>query len=86
LFNPYDADGFARAIEQAILMPSGERAIRMRSLRRTVTGRDVFRWAEDILNSLDRSHSPAHRLEVLPSRLPAGYLRPAVIARRDVRG
>jgi trehalose-6-phosphate synthase len=86
LFNPYDADGFARAIEQAILMPSGERAIRMRSLRRTVTGRDVFRWAEDILNSLDRAHAPAHRLEVLPSRLPAGYLRPAVIARRDVRG
>ena len=85
LFNPYDADGFARAIEQAIAMPAGERTGRMRALRRIVAGRDVFRWAADILDSLERVREVRDRLEVYPA-VPAGYLpRPASIVRRDVR-
>jgi len=85
LFNPYDVDGFARALEQAIEMPEHERTFRMRALRATVTGRDVFRWAEDILDGLDRAGSPAHRLPAASPGFPAGFLRPVAIARRDVR-
>jgi trehalose 6-phosphate synthase len=53
LINPYHIDGFARAIERAIDMPTDERARRMWALRRTVAGHDVFRWASDILDHLE---------------------------------
>jgi trehalose-6-phosphate synthase len=53
LVNPYHTDGFAEALERAIYMPIEERARRMRSLRRVVAGRDVFRWASDILDHLE---------------------------------
>jgi trehalose-6-phosphate synthase len=55
IFNPYHADGFAAAIEQAIEMPFIERANRMRALRRVVAGHDVFLWASGILEDLERS-------------------------------
>ena len=45
LINPYDVDGFADGLEQALDMPPDERRRRMRALRRVVAGRDVFRWA-----------------------------------------
>jgi trehalose 6-phosphate synthase/phosphatase len=55
IINPYHIDGFAAAIERAIAMPADERAARMRALRRVVAGRDVFVWASDILESLERT-------------------------------
>jgi trehalose 6-phosphate synthase len=51
--NPYDVEGFADALEHAVDMPHDERERRMRALRRVVAGRDVFRWASDILEKLD---------------------------------
>ena len=59
IFNPYHADGFAAAIEQAIEMPFIERANRMRALRRVVAGHDVFLWASGILEDLERSKGRA---------------------------
>jgi trehalose-6-phosphate synthase len=53
LINPYHTDGFAQALERAIYMPLDERAQRMRALRRVVAGRNVFRWASDILDHLE---------------------------------
>ncbi len=53
MINPYDVDGFASALEGAIDMPAGERERRMWQLRRIVAGRDVFRWATDILEELE---------------------------------
>jgi trehalose-6-phosphate synthase len=53
IINPYHTDAFASAIERAIVMPPGERASRMRALRRVVAGRDVFLWASDILEGLE---------------------------------
>lgn len=52
--NPYDVEGFADALELAIDMPREERKQRMEGLRRVVAGRDVFSWASDILEQLDR--------------------------------
>ena len=57
IINPYHIEGFAGAIERAIAMHPGERVARMRSLRRTVAGHDVFVWASDILESLERTEN-----------------------------
>jgi trehalose 6-phosphate synthase len=53
IINPYDVAGFTDALEAAIQMPAQERAGRMRALRRTVAGRNVFGWASDILEGLE---------------------------------
>jgi trehalose-6-phosphate synthase len=53
IINPYDTDGFAEALGHAIDMPAQEQARRMRTLRKVVAGRDVFRWASDILEGLE---------------------------------
>jgi trehalose 6-phosphate synthase len=61
LINPYDAEGFTRALRQAIEMAPQERRDRMRRLRRVVAGRDVFAWASEILGNLDRLHGRRSR-------------------------
>ncbi len=53
IINPYDIDGFARAIARAIDMPREERRSRMHALRSAVGGHDVFLWASDILQGLE---------------------------------
>jgi trehalose 6-phosphate synthase len=73
IINPYDIDGFARAIKTAIEMPEGERRRRMQAMRRAVAGHDVFVWASDILEGLDRT-SPRPRVirgPEVPAPLPA---------------
>jgi len=67
IINPYHVDGFAQAIERAIYMPVQERMRRMYALRRVVAGRDVFRWASDILDRLDElPETPASSLAAWP--------------------
>ena len=61
VINPYDIHGFAQAILTAIEMPESEQRARMRALRRTVAGRNVFVWASDILEGLESIWSkPLH--------------------------
>ena len=68
IINPYDVEGFADGLQLALDMQHDERERRMRALRRVVAGRDVFRWATEILEQLEnldpRSLPPA------PGRLP----------------
>jgi trehalose 6-phosphate synthase len=59
IINPYDVAGFADGLRRAIAMPPAERTERMRRLRRVVAGRDVFAWASEILENLQRL--PARR-------------------------
>ena len=54
IINPYDGAGFTRALRQAIEMAPHERHERMRRLRRVVAGRDVFAWASEILDNLEK--------------------------------
>ncbi|HVD93382.1 MAG TPA: trehalose-6-phosphate synthase [Vicinamibacterales bacterium] len=54
IINPYDGEGFTRAIERAIDMTAEEQVARMRRMRRVVAGHDVFLWASEILDSLER--------------------------------
>jgi trehalose 6-phosphate synthase len=53
IINPYDVESFADGLELALGMSEGEKHRRMRALRRVVAGRDVFRWASDILEGLE---------------------------------
>jgi trehalose 6-phosphate synthase len=53
VINPYEVQGFAAALGRAIDMPREERRARMRAMRRTVAGRNVFLWASDILEGLE---------------------------------
>ncbi|MCK6589676.1 MAG: bifunctional alpha,alpha-trehalose-phosphate synthase (UDP-forming)/trehalose-phosphatase [Polyangiaceae bacterium] len=52
IINPYDVDGVATAIVQAISMPAEERAFRMRALRQRVTTYDVHYWVRSFLDTL----------------------------------
>ena len=54
IINPYDGVGFTAALREAIVMSPGERTHRMRRLRRVVAGQDVFAWASEILDNLQR--------------------------------
>ncbi|HQZ40361.1 MAG TPA: bifunctional alpha,alpha-trehalose-phosphate synthase (UDP-forming)/trehalose-phosphatase [Vicinamibacterales bacterium] len=50
--NPYDVDGVAETIRQALAMPVGERRARMTSLRRRVAEHDIHAWARGFLTEL----------------------------------
>lgn len=52
LFNPYDLDGAAAAIERALAMPEDERRRRMASMREAVTQHDVHGWVQTFLGEL----------------------------------
>jgi trehalose 6-phosphate synthase len=49
LVNPYDIEGVADALHQAVTMPRGERNDRMRRLRKNVRSFDVHWWASAFL-------------------------------------
>jgi len=52
--NPYDADGLARVLEQAVELGPGEQRRRMEALRKIVKRWDVYTWASQCLQDLDR--------------------------------
>jgi trehalose 6-phosphate synthase/phosphatase len=78
IVNPYDVDGVAAAILQALAMPDGERRARMQALRRRVTTHDVHGWARGFLEQL-----AAARPITLTSRIPSW--EPSVIAALPTR-
>jgi trehalose 6-phosphate synthase/phosphatase len=55
--NPFDIDGMATAIEQALDMPEAERRARMAGLHARVAQFDVHRWAEKFLAELQEPRS-----------------------------
>ncbi len=52
LVNPYDDEAVSDAIVQALEMRPEEVSRRMKTLRERVEARDVYRWADDFLNSI----------------------------------
>ena len=60
IINPYDVDGFARALGQAVDMAEAERRRRMQNLRQTVAGRNVFSWASQILDHIEEVGAVAY--------------------------
>lgn len=51
--NPYDVDGIATAIEEALAMPPADASKRMHALREIVRELDVQRWADGFLEALE---------------------------------
>jgi trehalose-6-phosphate synthase len=58
IINPYDAEGVADSIRQALEMPIDERRRRMRAMRAYLQAHDLRAWAEACLRdagvSMDR--------------------------------
>ncbi len=52
LVNPFDVDGLAGAMEEALEMPRAEQKRRMTSLRRAVRARSVHDWADGFISRL----------------------------------
>ena len=51
LVNPYDVEGVAAAVRQALTMEAGDRHARMRRMRRRVRHANAFRWFESFLTA-----------------------------------
>jgi len=80
LVNPFDIDGMADAIEQALAMPEAERRARMTLLSARVSQFDVHHWADGFLQALAED-VPA-RSELPPPLATELLLRAA----REARG
>jgi trehalose 6-phosphate synthase len=52
VINPYDVDGLTAAIKTALELGEDEQRLRMRAMRRVVSRRDVFVWANSFLEAL----------------------------------
>jgi trehalose 6-phosphate synthase len=52
IINPYDIEGVAEAIHQALEMDLGERRKRMHRMRQYVMDHNIYRWAASILGDL----------------------------------
>ena len=52
IINPYDIEGVAEAIHQALDMDPGERHKRMHRMRQHVMDHNIYRWAASILDDL----------------------------------
>jgi trehalose 6-phosphate synthase/phosphatase len=61
LVNPYDQNGLAQAICDALEMPQEEKKERLASLRSTVQTLDVHAWADGFLNELKRDGREVQR-------------------------
>ncbi|MFP6571239.1 MAG: trehalose-6-phosphate synthase, partial [Vicinamibacterales bacterium] len=81
IINPYDVEGFSVAIEQSIEMSRDERRRRMHAMRRVVAGRNIFGWASDILEDLERLNPRA--LPPVPDRVSSDRKRLSVTRKRQ---
>ncbi|MCI0569871.1 MAG: bifunctional alpha,alpha-trehalose-phosphate synthase (UDP-forming)/trehalose-phosphatase [Myxococcaceae bacterium] len=65
--NPYDVEGMARALHEALHMPEAERRSRMGRMRARVLEHDVHRWVHGFLGALKAVTAP----EEAPAARPA---------------
>jgi trehalose 6-phosphate synthase/phosphatase len=78
IVNPFDIDGMADAIEQALAMPEAERRARMAGLHARVMQHDVHRWAEHFLAALaEEAPAPADPAAPLPAAAVLAAVRAA---------
>ncbi len=52
LVNPYDIEEFCDSIRTALEMPVKEKRSRMKTLKRQVKEKDIYRWIYDVLNQI----------------------------------
>jgi trehalose 6-phosphate synthase/phosphatase len=71
LVNPYDLDGVASRLHDALTMPREERTLRMRALREHVAATNVQHWARSFVSSIAPPQSHA---SIPPSGVPDGVV------------
>ncbi len=64
---PYDVDGLAEALHQALVMPESERIARMSALRDAVFRSNIFDWAMGLMDTAQRLMLRSHGAEVTPA-------------------
>ena len=67
LVNPYDIDGVADALRQAVEMSPEEKRTRMRGLRRSIRKHDVYRWVDSFMAARPAQAVPAPVLSLVPA-------------------
>ncbi|MEW6557353.1 MAG: trehalose-6-phosphate synthase [Elusimicrobiota bacterium] len=55
LVNPYDTDGFADAIKEAIELPVDEKKERIKKMRNTIQENNIYKWAGKFITHLVKS-------------------------------
>jgi len=60
LINPYDIEGVADTLKQAIEMAAEEKSLRMARLQAAVAEHNIYKWLADIFTDLDRIQRGAH--------------------------
>jgi trehalose 6-phosphate synthase len=60
LINPYDIEGVADTLKQAIEMPGEERSRRMARLQDDVAEHNIYKWLVDIFTEFDRIQRGVH--------------------------
>lgn len=80
LVNPYDQDGMAGAIYDAVMMEKGEQETRMRGLRRGIRTRDVFWWLDMFLKASNEENAelaaPPEEYDLMAILPPASIAPP----------
>jgi trehalose 6-phosphate synthase/phosphatase len=67
LVNPYDVEGVAEAIRQAVLMPHDERRKRMQRMRQKIRSQDIFWWVDTFQRAIrDEELGESESFEVYP--------------------
>jgi trehalose 6-phosphate synthase len=72
LINPYDVEGVADTMKQAIEMSAEERSRRMVRLQEHVSEHNIYKWLTDIFAELDRIRGESHVSALAPLELPRG--------------
>jgi trehalose 6-phosphate synthase/phosphatase len=81
IVNPYDIDGTAAAIRQALAMPQEDRAARMRALRDRVKTYNVHAWAQGFIEALTPDEDEARDSEGRVTLPPVSTLDVSRVAR-----
>jgi trehalose 6-phosphate synthase len=84
IVNPYDTEGVAEAIHQALEMDCAERHMRMQRMRHHVMDHNIYRWAASILGDLHelRMETPEG---IGPSHTLPTFDAPAEIEEGDIK-
>jgi trehalose 6-phosphate synthase len=72
LINPYDVEGVADTLKQAIEMSAGEREQRMARLQEHISEYNIYKWLAEIFMELDRIRGEHHVTALAPVELPRG--------------
>jgi alpha,alpha-trehalose-phosphate synthase [UDP-forming] len=66
LINPYDVEGVADTLQQAIAMSAEERTQRMTRLQEHISEHNIFKWLAEIFSELDHIRAERHGVALAP--------------------